>query len=300
MTTARAASGRSGAQAAPETPRGARISDHDFRRLGEFIAARCGIRITEAKRTLVETRLQKRLQALKLPGFGEYCDYLFGPKGLAEELVPMIDLITTNKTDFFRESAHLDLLAARAAPALLAETGAGTRRPLRVWSAGCSTGEEPYSLAMVLSEFAERTPGFRFEILATDISTRVLERAAGAVYEEDRVEPVPEGMRRKYLLRSKDRNRGLVRIAPELRALVTFRRLNFMDEEYDVGERKDVVFCRNVIIYFDKTTQETILNRIARCMGPGAFLFTGHSETLFGLRTPFRQVASTVYRREAS
>ena len=107
-------------------------------------------------------------------------------------------------------------------------------------------------------------------------------------------------MRRKYLLRSKDRRRALVRIAPELRALVTFRRLNFMDEEYDVGERKDVVFCRNVIIYFDKTTQETILNRIARCMGPGAFLFTGHSETLFGLRTPFRQVASTVYRREAS
>lgn len=274
----------------------ASMSDREFGQFSEFIYGQCGIKMPPAKKTMLEARLQKRLRKLGLRSFREYAEFLFSREGSEAELVHMIDVVTTNKTDFFREPSHFDFLVNQALPSLLGRDGSAGQRRLRIWSAGCSSGEEPYTLTMVLSEFAAATPGFSFGILATDICTEVLEKARLAIYDEERIEPVPLAMRKKYLLRSKVRNDGLVRIVPELRHLVTFRRLNFMDGDFGLPEPFDIIFCRNVIIYFDKQTQEQLLNKFCRHLVPGGYLFMGHSETLSGLDVPVVQVASTVYR----
>ncbi len=277
----------------------ATISDRDFNRLSEFIYAECGIKMPSAKRVMLESRLQKRLRASGFTSYTEYCNYLFSPKGIENELVHMIDVITTNKTDFFRESAHFDYLVQKALPELIAAQGTGIRKKLMLWSAGCSTGEEPYTLAMVLSNFSEKCPGMKlnYMILATDISTRVLEKAKNAIYEHDRIEPVPRELRGKYLLKSKDKKNSLVKIIPELRESVRFRRLNFLEGNFGMREPMDVIFCRNVIIYFDRPTQERLLNRFCRHLSPGGYVFLGHSETLHGLDVPLIQVAPTIYRK---
>ncbi len=273
------------------------LSQRDFCRLSAFVHERFGIKLPPSKKTMLEARLRRRLRALEMKSYDDYCDYLFGPAGQEEEVVRMIDLVTTNKTDFFREPAHFDFLQRSCLPELCDAGRGGAFRTLTVWSAGCSTGEEPYTLAMVLSGYAESRPGLRFSIVATDLSTRVLEKAALGIYEEEKVAPVPPDMKRKYLLRSKDRSRGLVRVAPAVRSLVTFRRLNLMDEDFGIREPVDVIFCRNVIIYFDKATQEALVNRFARQLAPGGYLFLGHSETLCGMDAPLVQMAPTVYRK---
>jgi chemotaxis protein methyltransferase CheR len=227
-----------------------------------------------------------------------YCEYPFSQEGRDEELIHMIDMVTTNKTDFSREPAHFDFLTKKALPELSMTHGAGTSRKLTVWSAGCSTGEEPYTLAMVLSGYAEIHRGFEYLILATDISTRVLDVARTGIYREEQVVPVPQDFRKRYLLRGKERQMGKVRIVPELRERLRFRRLNFMEGDFGMREPLDIVFCRNVIIYFDRPTQERLINRISSHMIPGGYLFMGHSETLNGMRVPFVSVAPTVYRKE--
>ena len=272
----------------------ASLSTRDFGKLSRFIYDTCGIKMPDVKATMLEARLQKRLRALDMHNFTQYCDFLFSPEGLEKELVHMLDVVTTNKTDFFREPDHFDHLTQKVLPDWLKRHPGGK---LSIWSAGCSTGEEPYTLAMVLSEFGLRNPGFDFQILATDISTRVLEKAKGAIYAENLVEPVPLELKKRYLLRSKDRTSGMVRIVPELRDKVRFRRLNFMDEDFGMREQLDIIFCRNVIIYFDRPTQERLLQRFHRQMKPGAFIFMGHSETLSGLDVPLVSVYPTVYRR---
>ncbi|MBE0616560.1 MAG: protein-glutamate O-methyltransferase [Proteobacteria bacterium] len=273
----------------------ARLSPGDFARLGEWIQRGCGIRMPASKRITVETRLRKRLRALGLADFRGYCEYVFSAAGEGER-THLVDAITTNKTDFFREPQHFEYLVRAALPALVGARGAGVRRPLAVWSAGCSSGEEPYTLAMVLNEVAEGMPGFRFLLLATDLSTAVLRRAAQATYDEERIAPIPLPLRKKYLLRSMDRSRGLVRVAPEVREHVRFRQLNFMDDDFRLREPMDVIFCRNVMIYFDRPTQAAVLNRFCRHLEPGGYVFLGHSETINGLAVPLRQVAPTIYR----
>ncbi len=272
------------------------LSDKTFARFSSFIYDQVGIKLPPAKKTMLEARLNKRLKAHGLSTFEEYADYVFSHEGMTGELIDLIDVVTTNKTDFFREPAHFDYLVNKAIPALTDTHGAGFRNPFKIWSAGCSTGEEPYTMSMVLSEVAAAQPGFRSSILATDISTAVLSKAHHGVYGEDRVETVPPVMKKKYLLRSRDRNSGLVRIVPELRSMIRFKRLNFM-EEFDLREQMDVIFCRNVIIYFDKPTQEKLLNKFTRQLVKGGYLFLGHSESLNGLDVPLTSVASTVYRK---
>ena len=271
-----------------------RMQNRDFERLSSFIYQHCGIKMPPAKRTMLEARLQKRLRALSLPTFAAYCDYLFSHNGMEQELISMIDLVTTNKTDFFREPEHFTYLTGKVLPAW--QDSNGTRRPFAIWSAGCSTGEEPYTMSMVLADYGEANPGFSYSILATDISTRVLEKAHKAIYDDDRIGPIPPVAKRKYLLRSKDRASGLVRIVPELRERVRFRRLNFMDADFGMREEHDVIFCRNVMIYFDRPTQERLVNKFCRQLRRGGYLFMGHSETLNGLDVPLVQVAPTVYR----
>lgn len=273
------------------------LSDKDFTRLREFIYTQCGIRITEAKKTMLQTRLHKRLRTLKMPSFSKYCDYLFSQQGAEEELVEMINVVTTNKTDFFREPGHFDYLAHTALPDLLLHGDAS--RTIMAWSAGCSTGEEPYTLAMVLKDFIKDKRGLNFLILATDISTKVLEKAKLAIYDENLIGAIPDQFRKEYLLKSKDADQRVFRIAPELRAYVAFRRLNFMDDNFGFRETMDIIFCRNVIIYFDKVTQERLLTKFCKHLAPFGYLFLGHSETLLGMDLPLRQVAPTVYRKTA-
>ncbi len=273
-----------------------RLSAADFERLSIFIHQELGIKMPPAKKPLLESRLQKRLRALGYASFTEYCEFLFSPGGLEQELVMMIDLVTTNKTDFFRESHHFDFLSRVALPALIKDSGP----PVTVWSAGCSTGEEPYTIAMVMSDFAMNNPGagFDYSILATDISTRVLEHARKGIYKKERLLPVPEGVKRRYFLKSRDESRELVRVCPELREKVRFMRLNFMDEAFPVDGQLDIIFCRNVIIYFNKETQERLIWKFCEHLRPGGYLFLGHSETLSGLGFPLKKVSASVYQRQ--
>lgn len=275
------------------------MSAPDFARFSQLIHETCGIKMPPQKKSMLETRLRKRLRSLELTSFAAYGDYVFSPAGRESgELVQLIDVVTTNKTDFFREPAHFGFLTEVALPRLIHSYGVGMQRPLRVWSAGCSTGEEPYTLAMVLSEFAASVPGFEFSILATDISTRVLEKGRLGVYAMEKVEPVPAQLQKKYLLRHRDPEKRQVRVVPELRERVSFRRLNFMDADLGIREPIDLLFCRNVLIYFDRPTQQALLQRLCRHLFPGRYLFTGHSETLSGMNLPLVQMAPSVYRKE--
>ena len=273
-----------------------RLSSADFERLSLFIHQELGIKMPPAKKALLESRLQNRLRALGHSSFTEYCEFLFSPGGLDQELVMMIDLVTTNKTDFFRESHHFDFLSRTALPELIKSAGP----VVTVWSAGCSTGEEPYTIAAVMSDFALNNPGigFDYSILATDISTRVLEHARKGIYKEERLAPVPEGVKRRYFLRSRDSSRELVRVCPELREKLRFMRLNFMDETFPIDGQLDIIFCRNVIIYFNKETQERLMWKFCEHLRPGGYLFLGHSETLSGLGLPLKKVSASVYIRQ--
>jgi chemotaxis protein methyltransferase CheR len=271
------------------------LGARDFARLSAFIEQRYGIRMPPSKRTLLEARLGRRVHELGMSGFSQYCDHVLGGHS-AGELVHMVDRVTTNKTDFFREPQHFDYLARAALPTLAEQHGAGVSRELRVWSAACSTGEEPYTLAMVLSEALGQAG--RFQILATDLSSRVLRHAAEAVYPEALVQPVPLPLRRRYLVRSVA-DESLVRVRRTLRERVRLRQLNLLDQDYRIGTPQDVVFCRNVFIYFERRLQAEILRHFARTMVGGGFLFLGHSETINGLDVPFDAVAPTVYRRRA-
>jgi len=270
------------------------LSSREFSRLTSFVYSETGIRLGSEKKTMLEGRLRKRLRALSIGTYRDYCDYLFGAEGQRDEKVLFIDVITTNKTDFFREPKHFDFLAQRGLDEMTARLNG---QPLLLWSAGCSSGEEPYTLAIVLSEYAETHPGFRFRILATDISTKVLARAEMGIYTTDTVEPVPPPLRHKYVMRSREHHSDRVRMVPELRRLIEFRRLNFMDADYGLEEKADGIFCRNVIIYFDRPTQERILGKLTHYLKPGGYLFVGHSETLHDMNLPVEPVAPALYRR---
>ncbi len=271
------------------------MSSRDFKRLCDLIYAQAGIRLGSDKKTMLEVRIKRRLKALDLSSYAQYCDFLFDQRGLKEELIPLIDVVTTNKTDFFREPGHFNFLSEKALPELTARDSGG--RPLLIWSAGCSSGEEPYTLAMVLSEYGLTHPGFRFRILATDISTGVLAKAEMGVYSKDMVIPVPAALRKKYLMASREPQSNRVRIVPELRRLVEFRRLNFMDADYRVAEKADAIFCRNVIIYFDRQTQQSVLRKLSQRLVPRGYMFVGHAETLHDMDLPLTPVAPALYRR---
>jgi len=270
------------------------ISSRDYTRLCGLIHAETGICLGTERKTMLELRIKRRLKALGLDSYSAYCDYLFAHHGMKEEIVPLIDVVTTNKTDFFREAAHFDILTQRTL-AEFAQRGGG--RPFLIWSAGCSTGEEPYTMAIVLSEYALTHPSFSFRILATDISTTVLQKAELGVYPSEVVEPVAPTLLRRYFMRSRERGADRVRVAPELRRAVEFRRLNFMDTDYGVGAPMDAIFCRNVIIYFDRSTQEQILRKLCGCLAPGGYMFVGHAETLHDMSLPLTPVAPALYRR---
>ena len=271
------------------------LSIRDLNRLCRLIYEQSGITLSAEKKIMLEGRLKRRLTCLNLSSYREYCDYLFDGHGHdAEELVHLIDAVTTNKTDFFREKTHFDFLVEQAIPELTA--GDASSREILVWSAGCSSGEEPYTLAMVLNEYRESHAGFRFRLLATDISTAVLEKAQLGVFSSEVVCPVPPDLRRKYFMRSRDRASSLLRVVPELRQMIEFRRLNLM-EEFGLPDPADAIFCRNVIIYFDRPTQERLFHKFTRQLVDGGYMFVGHSESLHHMDVPLVPVGPALYRK---
>jgi len=270
-----------------------RLSTADFQRVASFIMSATGIKLPPTKKTLVEGRLSRRARRLGIASLADYVAAVFDGGDADDESIHMIDALTTNKTDFFREPSHFHFLTRTALPELAAR-----RSVAKIWSAACSIGAEPYTLAMVLSDFAETAPGWRFSILASDISTKALAKAARAVYPEEMVEPVPLPMRQKYLLRSRDSSKGEVRMTPHIRALVRFARVNLVEERYPVDRDMDVILCRNLLIYFDKATQETVIRRLCSYLKPGGYLILGHTDSIMNMPLPLEALGQSIYRRK--
>jgi chemotaxis protein methyltransferase CheR len=273
---------------------GAKMSDADFKKLSSFIYSEYGIKMPDVKKTMLQSRLQKRLVTTQITSFKEYIEYVFSKEGKQTELIHMIDVVTTNKTDFFREPVHFDFLQEVVLPDYYQ---AHKRKIMDIWAAGCSSGEEPYTLAIVLAEFAEQHQGFDFRIYATDISTRILKRAMEAIYSEEKTSMIPMYLKKKYLLKSKDPTKKLVRISQLLRKKITFSRLNFMDATYDVPYIFDAIFCRNVIIYFDRETQEKVINKLSRNLSSSGYFFLGHSESIANMNVPLRHIKPTIFKK---
>jgi chemotaxis protein methyltransferase CheR len=277
-----------------------RLSVRDYERLSSLISAKVGIKLPSGKRMMVEGRLRRRVRALGQASFESYCRLIFDRDGLERELPHVIDAITTNKTDFFRESEHYDLLKERLVPDLLAGRRAGSMPLLKIWSAASSNGAEAYSIAMMLADLAAARSDFRFAILGTDISTAMLDQAERAVYPAEMVRPVPRDMQLRYLMFA--RRPGLrpeVRIVPELRRLTRFARLNLMDKSYPFDRDVDVIFLRNVLIYFEKRDQEAVVARLMGHLRPRGYLILGHSESMIGSNASLNQVAPAVFQKAA-
>jgi chemotaxis protein methyltransferase CheR len=270
-----------------------RLSDRDFHQLSEEVYRYAGIHLTLPKKNLLEGRLQKRLTSLGLSSFDEYRKLLSSAAG-TEEFVHMIDVVSTNKTDFFREPAHFDFMNRVALPEQVQQKG---NKSIQIWCSACSTGEEPYTIAMVLQEAMQRLGMFEYKILATDISTRVLQSAKNAVYLKSKEHDIPSPLRHKYLLKSKDPAKDLIRFVPEIRQKVEFQRFNLISDELASNRVFDLIFCRNVLIYFDKPTQEKVVSRLLKRLKPGGYLLIGHSESLFHMNLPVRQIMPATFQK---
>ena len=269
------------------------LSEADYEFLRRTIYDLSRINLGPDKRALVSARVGKRLRALGVPSYREYCQNLRTASG-AEELGNLVDAISTNHTHFFREESHFDFLRnqllpqRQANPALRAE-------PLRLWSAACSSGEEPFTLAIVLAEFFQGTAPWHIE--ATDISTRILARAEAAIYDEAKVEPVPRELLRRYFQRGGGEWAGHFRVKEALRERITFRHLNLLQPDYPFHSRFHVIFCRNVMIYFDRPTQEKLVAKFTDQLEPGGHLIVGHSESLGNIRHKLRLLQPTIYQK---
>ncbi len=274
------------------------LSPQMFLKVASFIQDNYGIKMPPSKKRMLNGRLQKRMRQVGVASLDRYVDFVFSPQGRNTELVHMVDAITTTKTDFFREANHFETLTGRIIPLLLGNRRKQGDQTVRIWSAACSSGEEPYTLAMTLREHSDRHRSLPFSILASDISTKVLKKAGSGIYAEERVSDVPLSLRKKYLLRSKGDSRSLVQFKPLIRNAITFRRINLMDDAFGIGEKMDIIFCRNVLIYFSKEDQAALMHRFAKQLAPGGFLFIGHSESLSGMDVPFNHFLPTIYQKQ--
>lgn len=271
----------------------ARLTNTEFNELVKLVYSQCGINLTPAKKVMLEGRLNKRLRSLDMNSFKEYIAYVTSSGGMESELIQMIDVVTTNKTDFFREPHHFDFLKNSILPNFKQHN----RRDFKIWSSACSTGEEPYTLAMVLEDYAQQNTTFSYKVLGSDISTQVLQKAAAAIYQEHQVLGLPLAVKQRYLLRSKDKEKPTVRIVLRLRQKIEFVRINLMDFGWNLDEQ-DVVFCRNVLIYFDRKTQFEVVKKLVQKIRPGGYLIIGHSESLYGFDLPIQQVKPTIFQKK--
>ncbi|MBL8991971.1 MAG: protein-glutamate O-methyltransferase CheR [Spirochaetia bacterium] len=263
-------------------------------RIGGYVEATFGIKMPSSKQTLLEGRLTRRLRALSFSGFDEYWEYLHSEAGIKNEMIFFTDLVSTHKTDFFREPAHFQFLSERYLPSW---TSANPGATLEAWSCGCSSGEEPYTISLVLKHFFSSIGSTSdYRVLGTDISEPVLARGLRAVYTENTAASIPSVYHR-YLRRGTKEKEGLVRIGPEARASVRFRVLNLVEKDYGISEKFDFIFFRNVMIYFEKDLQIAILKRLKDRLKSGGLLFVGHSESVFGWDHGMKSVIPTVYQK---
>lgn len=273
------------------------LTDEEFRLFQHLVRDQTGINLGEHKRALLCARLAKRLRQHGLTRFRNYYDYLMTMDPDGKELRQMINAITTNKTDFFRERHHFDFLRQVVFPGLR-DRGAHTgERRVRVWSAGCATGEEPYTIAIVLKEAMGSAYGWDIRVLASDIDTDVLATAEAGIYPDEKIATIAPELQRRYFERGKEAQEGLVRVKQELRELITFRVMNLLGTYWPIQIRFDCIFCRNVTIYFDKPTQRQVVERFGGYLKDDGFLFVGHSESLFGVSDLYEHVGGTVYRK---
>lgn len=268
------------------------FSDRDFERIRRIVSRETGIVITDAKRQMVYSRLARRLRALELKNFGQYCRLL--DDNPQDEIPTLVNAITTNLTSFFREPHHFAHLQKDVIPEILAQNASSRR--IRIWSAGCSTGEEAYSIALALREVTT-IDAWDCRILATDIDTDVLARAEKGIYPLERVAGIEPNRLRSWFTRGTRAYQGKVRVSPDLSEMISFKRLN-LTEPWPVKGPFDVIFCRNVVIYFDKETQRRIFNQFADCMSTNGYLYIGHSESLFNVSDRFKLIGQTIYQKK--
>ncbi|OYT17006.1 MAG: chemotaxis protein CheR [Bacteroidetes bacterium 4572_77] len=272
----------------------AQLSISEFQQISKFIGLNYGIKLPQQKRIMVQGRLHKRLRALDMGSFKDYVNYLFSEEGKWKEVPNMVDLISTNKTDFFREATHFNVLTEQVLPEFIKNN---TMSTFNIWSAGCSSGEEVYTLAMVIQEFMNNHQGYHYHVQGTDISHQMIKKARTAIYPLKDVATIPLHLKRKYLLKHKDRSIKEIRIAPDLRNKTSFKYLNFIDKEYDIKTKFNVAFCRNVLIYFEKDVQEQVLLKILKTVKKGGYLFLGHSESINEMKLPVTKISPTVFKK---
>jgi chemotaxis protein methyltransferase CheR len=265
-----------------------------FQYIIDFIYERCRIRLHGGKETLIKARLGKRIRHHGFSGLTEYCDYL-KTSGDEEEFTLVVNALTTNFTNFLREEEHFKFLVKTALPSVLAP---GARK-FQVWSAASSSGEEPYTIAFYLAESHPLAMGWDWHITASDISTKVLEKARLGIYSEEKVQSVPRDWQRKHFQRGVGQWQGHYRVKSSIAERVAFRQINLL-EDYAHPRSFEVIFCRNVMIYFDRPTQEQLVNKLSHFLVPGGFLLIGHSESLNGLKVPLRCLHPSIYQRSSN
>jgi chemotaxis protein methyltransferase CheR len=269
-----------------------KFTREDFDYLRKLVTETTGIIAGEDKYTMYYSRLARRLRKLGLKDFTEYRRYLDNNRDV--ELIELVNSVTTNLTSFFRENHHFEFIANSIVPAIRKSGG----RKIRVWSAGCSTGEEPYSLAMTLAQSIPDYQRWDIKILATDLDSNVVAKASQGVYDSNRVDGIDRGLLKKYFYRGTGSNEGYVRVKPELKDLISFKQLNLL-HAWPITDKMDFIFCRNVVIYFDKPTKEKLVERYADQMHDDGYLFMGHSESLYKSTQRFKLLGKTIYQKVA-
>lgn len=272
----------------------AQLSDKDFDDFSKFIYSEYGIKMPPIKRVMLQGRLLKRIRELQMNSFSEYKQYFFSQEGQQNELLHFLNVVTTNKTDFFREPIHFNFMNEVILPQKKMQK---TGELFRVWSAGCSSGEEPYTIAIVLNEFQQTNPTFKFEITGTDISTQVLEKASQGIYPAQKIEGVPMNILKKYFLKSKNPTNPTVKVGSILQRNITLSYLNLM-ENFSHPVSFDLIFCRNVMIYFDRETQERVIRKICTFLKPDGYFFIGHSESISGMDLQLEHIKPTIFRKK--
>lgn len=265
----------------------------DFERVRSLARQHTGIALSDAKQEMVYSRLGRRLRQLGIDTFSDYLD-LVERQGFEGELTEFTNAITTNLTSFFRENHHFEYLAQTMLPELMRLRA--SERHIRIWCSASSTGEEPYSIAMVVKEVMPKNSGWDIKILATDLDTNVLATAERGIYQESRINGISAERKKRFFLRGKNKQVGFVRVVPELRQMITFRKLNLMDKQWPMRGPLDIIFCRNVMIYFTKETQKTIVERFSELLADDGYLVMGHSETLYKVSDRFELIGKTMYR----
>ncbi len=273
------------------------LSNEEFELFRRLIYDSCGISLASSKKELVKARLTKRLTKVGIDSFKDYYKYVTKTDKTGKELIRLIDSISTNKTDFFREKQHFDLLNTSLLPSLISsKTKAGIKK-LRIWCAASSSGEEPYTLAMTVFNHLKPNNGWDVKILATDISTKILQKAINGIYRKELLKDIPPGTISAHFSRVLYENTNCYKVKDHLRDLITFRRFNLMTPEFPFKKPFDFIFCRNVMIYFDPESQSKLASKFYDCLPKDGYLFIGHSETLSRSNTSFKYIQPAVYQK---